>query len=178
MKFTKRFTLILALVAVAIGIGLYIYSTIFFQERLHVLVITLALCCLGVILGYIVTRPGMQAVSIGLLILGIGAIGVSIYLLHTFQIHERAYTILGIGILCVLSSLAGIFTQSIIATLLGIVMLGLVAFSIGFNLASLDYHRRAYVVLGLGAFGILCGLIGIIMIQVKSRAASKSSSST
>jgi len=178
MKLTKRFMLILALVAVAIGIGFYIYSTIFFQERLHVLVITLALCCLGVILGYIVTRPDMQAVSIGLLILGIGAMGVSIYVLHTFQIHERAYTILGIGILCVLSSLAGIFTQSIIATLLGIVMLGLVALSIGLNLASLDYHRRAYVVLGLGAFGILCGLIGIIMIQVKSRAASKSSSST
>ena len=54
-------------------------------------------------------------------------------------------------------------------------MLGLVALSIGLNLASLDYHRRAYVVLGLGAFGILCGLIGIIMIQVKTRATSNSS---
>ena len=165
----------LALVVIAIGIGVYIYATLLFQERLHVLVITLALCCLSVILGYIVTRPNMQAVSLGLLILGIGAMGVSIYLLHTFQIHERAYTILGIGILCVLGSLAGIFTQSIIATLFGMVMLGLIAFSIGLTLASLDYHRRAYVVLGLGAFGILCGLIGIILIQVKSRAASRSS---
>ena len=165
----------LALVVIAIGIGVYIYATLLFQERLHVLVITLALCCLSVILGYIVTRPNMQAVSLVLLILGIGAMGVSIYLLHTFQIHERAYTILGIGILCVLGSLAGIFTQSIIATLFGMVMLGLIAFSIGLNLASLDYHRRAYVVLGLGAFGILCGLIGIILIQVKSRAASRSS---
>ena len=100
MKITRRFTLMLALVAIAIGIGVYIYSTLFFRERLHVVMITLALCCLGVVLSYIVTRPNMQAVSIGLMILGIGAMGVSIYLLHAFQIHERAYTILGIGILC------------------------------------------------------------------------------
>ena len=117
----------------------------------------------------------MQPVSIGFMILGIGAIGSSIYLLHTFQIHERAYFILGAGILCLLSGLAGIFTQSIIATLLGIIVLGIVAVSSGFNLASLDFHRGAYVVLGLGAFGILCGLAGIIVIQVKSHAVSRSS---
>jgi hypothetical protein len=165
----------LALVAIAIGIGVYIYATLFFRERLHVLIITLALCCLGMVLGYIVTRPNMQAVSIGFMILGIVAISGSIYLLHAFQIHERGYTILGAGILCLLGGLAGIFTQSIIATLLGMVVLGIVAVSIGFNLASLDFHRRAYVVLGLGAFGILCGLVGIIIIQVKSHAVSRSS---
>ncbi len=175
MKITRRFTLMLALVAIAIGIGVYIYAILFFRERLHVLVISLALCCLGVVLGYIVTRPNMQAVSIGLTMLGIGAIGGSIYLLNTFQIHERAYILLGVGILCVLGGFAGIFTQSMIATLLGMVVLGIVAVSIGFNLASLDFHRRAYVVLGLGAFGILCGLAGIIIIQVKSRAVSRSS---
>jgi hypothetical protein len=165
----------LALVAIAIGIGVYIYATLFFRERLHVLIITLALCCLGVVLGYIVTRPNMQAVSIGFMILGIGAIGGSIYLLHAFQIHERAYTILGVGILCFLGGLAGIFTQSIIATLFGMIVLGIVALSIGFNLASLDFHRRTYVMLGLGAFGILCGLISIIVIQLKSHAVSRSS---
>jgi hypothetical protein len=175
MKITRRFTLILALVAIALGIGVYIYATLFFRELLHVLVITLALCCLGVVLGYIVTRPNMQAVSIGFMILGIGATGGSIYLLHAFQIHERAYTILGVGILCLLSGLAGIFTQSIIATLLGVVVLGIVADSIGFNLVSLDFHRRAYVLLGLGAFGILCSLISIIIIQVKTHAAARSS---
>ena len=175
MKITRRFALMLALVAIAIGIGVYIYATLFFRERLHVLVITLALCCLGAVLGYIVTRPNMQAVSIGLTVLGIGAIGVSIYLLNTFQIHERAYILLGVGILCVLGGFAGIITQSIISTLFGMLVLGIVAISIGFNLASLDFHRRAYVVLGLGAFGILCGLAGIIVIQVKSHAVSRSS---
>ena len=55
------------------------------------------------------------------------------------------------------------------------VVLGVVALSIGFNLASIDFHRRAYVVLGIGAFGILCGLIGILIIQVKSRTVSISS---
>jgi type IV secretory pathway VirB2 component (pilin) len=55
------------------------------------------------------------------------------------------------------------------------VVLGIVALSIGFNLASLDFHRRAFVVLGIGAFGILCGLIGIIIIQVNSRIVSSSS---
>ena len=172
MKKSRRFALILALVAIAIGIGVYIYAILFFRERLHVLIITVALCCLGAVLGIIVTRPNMRFVSIGIMILGIVAIGISLYLLHAFQLHERAYTILGIGILCFLGGLAGIITQSIITTLSGMVVLGVVALSIGFNLASIDFHRRAYVVLGIGAFGILCGLIGILIIQVKSRTAS------
>ena len=175
MKISRRFALILALVAIAIGIGVYIYATLFFRERLHVLIITVALCCLSVVLGIIVTRPNMRFVSIGIMILGIVAIGISLYLLHAFQLHERAYTILGIGILCFLGGLAGIITQSIITTLSGMVVLGIVALSIGFNLASLDFHRRAFVVLGIGAFGILCGLIGIIIIQVNSRVVSSSS---
>ena len=175
MNISRRFALILALVAIAIGIGVYIYATLFFRERLHVLIITVALCCLSVVLGIIVTRPNMRFVSIGIMILGIVAIGISLYLLHAFQLHERAYTILGIGILCFLGGLAGIITQSIITTLSGMVVLGVVALSIGFNLASIDFHRRAYVVLGIGAFGILCGLIGILIIQVKSRTVSISS---
>lgn len=175
MKIPRRFALILALVTIALGIGVYMYATLFFRERLHVFIATLSLCCLSVVLGYLVTRPKMKAVSIGLMILGIGAIGSSLYLLHAFNIHERAYTILGVGILCFLGGLAGIITQSTITTLLGMIMLGIVALSIGFNLASLDFHRGAYVVLGLGAFGILCGLTSIIIIQVKSRADSRSS---
>ena len=111
MKISRRFALILALVAIAIGIGVYIYATLFFRERLHVLIITVALCCLSVVLGIIVTRPNMRFVSIGIMILGIVAIGISLYLLHAFQLHERAYTILGIGILCFLGGLAGIITQ-------------------------------------------------------------------
>jgi hypothetical protein len=175
MKISKRFALILALVAIALGISVYIYATLFFRERLHVLIITVSLCCLGVVLGIIVTRPNMRVVSIGIMILGIAAIGISLYLLHAFQLHERAYTILGIGILCVLGGLAGIINQSIMITFLGMIVLGLVALSIGFNLASLDFPRRASVVLGIGALGILCGLIGIIIMQVKSRTASTSS---
>jgi hypothetical protein len=175
MKISSRLALILALAAIAVGIGIYIYATLFFRERLHVFIITVALCCLSVVLGIIVTRPKMRVVSIVIMILGIVAIGISLYLLHTFQIHERAYTILGIGILCVLGGLAGIINQSIIITFFGMIALGLVALSTGFNLASLDFHRRASVVLGIGAFGILCGLIGIIYIQVKSRTVSSSS---
>ena len=175
MKISRRFALILALVAIAIGIGVYIYATLFFRERLHVLIITVALCCLSVVLGIIVTRPNMRFVSIGIMTLGIVAIGISLYLLHAFQLHERAYTILGIGILCFLGGLAGIITQSIITTISGMVVLGVVALSIGFNMSSIDFHRRAYVVLGIGAFGILCGLIGILIIQVKSRTVSISS---
>ena len=175
MKVSRQFALILALVAIALGIGVYIYATLFFRERLHVLIITVALCCLGAVLGIFVTRPHMRVVSIVIMVLGIVAIGSSLYLLHAFQLHERAYTILGIGILCVLGGLAGIITQSIITTFSGMVVLGIVALSIGFNLANLDFHKRASVTLGIGAFGILCGLIGIIIIQVKSRIVSSSS---
>jgi hypothetical protein len=175
MKISRRYSLILALVAIALGIGVYIYATLFFRERLHVFILTFALCCLSVVLGFIVTRPNMRVVSIGIMILGIVSIGISLYLLHAFQIHERAYTILGFGILCVLGGFAGIIKQSLMIPFLGMIILGLVALSIGFNLASLDFPRRATVVLGIGAFGILCGLIGIIIIQVKSRIVSGSS---
>src|SRR5260370_17329016 len=159
MKISRPCALMLALVAIAIGIGVYIYATLFFRERLHVLIITVALCCLSVVLGIIVTRPNMRFVSIGIMILGIVAIGISLYLLHAFQLHERAYTILGIGILFFLGGLAGIITQSIITTLSGMVVLGIVALSIGFNLACLDFHRPPFFVLCFGAFCILSSLL-------------------
>src|SRR6266568_778779 len=93
MKITRRFALMLALVAIAIGIGVYIYAILFFRERLHVLVISLALCCLGVVLGYIVTRPNMQAVSIGLTMLGIGAFGILCGLAGIIIIQVKSRTV-------------------------------------------------------------------------------------
>jgi hypothetical protein len=169
MKKSIRFSIIIALVVIALEIGAYIYAALFFRERFHVLLITLFLCCLGGFLGSILTRPKAQAVSVGIMILGTIALSSGLYLLHAFHYHERAYTILGVGILCFLGGLAGITIRSISATLFGMIVLGIVALSIGlYFLIVFNYHGRAYIMLGIGAFGILGSLIAIIIIRYKS----------
>ena len=172
MKKSLRFSILIALVVIALEIGAYIYAALFFRERFHVLLITLCLCVLGCVLGSIVTRPkGGQAVSVGVMILGLIALGTSLYLLHSFRVHERAYAILGTGILCVLAGLAGITIRSVSGTLFGMIVLGIVALSTGlYLLIGLHYHGRAYTMLGIGAFGILSSLILLIIIRYTSHA--------
>ena len=176
MKKSLRFSILIALVVIALEIGAYIYAAVFFRERFHVLLITLFLCVLGGFLGSIVTRPKAQAVSVGILILGLIALGTGFYLLHAFRFHERAYTIIGIGILCSLGGIAGITIRSISATLFGMIVLGIVALSIGlYFLIGLNYHGRAYTLLGIGAVGIFGSLISFIVIRYKSHSISGSS---
>lgn len=176
MKKSIRYSVIIALVVIALAVGVYIFAALFFRERLHVLVITLALCCLGGFLGVIVTRPRAHIISIGIMIIGLIALGGGIYLLHAFHYHERAYTILGIGILCLLGGLAGIIIRSISDALFGMIILGIIALIIGlYFLIGLHYHGRAYTMLGMGAAGILGSLITSIIIRYKSRAVSGSS---
>ncbi len=171
MKKSIRFFVIIALVVIALEIGAYIYAALFFRERFHVLVITVALCCLGGFLGSIVTRPKAQVVSVGLMIVGLIALGSAFYLLYAFNYHERTYTILGVGILCFLGGLAGIIIRSISDALFGMIVLGIIALSIGlYFLIGLHYHGRAYTMLGIGAAGILGSLITGIIIRYKSRA--------
>ncbi|HEX9134853.1 MAG TPA: hypothetical protein VF844_21415 [Ktedonobacteraceae bacterium] len=169
MEKSRRFSIIIALVVIALEIGAYIYAALFFRERFHVFLITLFLCGLGGLLGGIVTRPKARAVSAGIMILGLIALGAGLYLLHAFRFHERAYTIIGIGFLCFLGGLAGITIRSISATLFGMVVLGLIALSTGlYFLIGLNYHGRAYTMLGIGAVGILGSLISYIIIRYKS----------
>jgi hypothetical protein len=176
MKLSRRLALIMALVVIALEIGAYIYVTLFFRESLHVLIITICLCCLGVLLGIIVTRPKALAASVVIILPGIVALGSGFYLLSTFRYHERAYMILGIGVLCFLGGLAGITIRSVAATFFGMIVLGIVAFNTGlYFLIALSYHGRAYILLGTGALWILCSLTGIIVIRYKSHAVSESS---
>lgn len=170
MEKSRRFSIIIALVVIAFEIGAYIYAASFFRERFHVFLITLFLCGLGGFLGGIVTRPkGGQAVSVGVMILGLIALGTGLYLLHAFRVHERAYAILGIGFLCFVGGLAGITIRSISATLYGMIVLGFIALSIGLYFrVGLNYHGRAYMLLGIGAFGILGSLITFIIIRYTS----------
>jgi len=169
MEKSRRFSIIIALVIIALEIGAYIDAALFFRERFHIFLITLFLCVLGGFLGGIVTRPKALAISVGIMLLGLIAFGVGVYLLHAFRIHERAYAILGIGILCFVGGLAGITIRSISATLYGMIVLGFIALSIGLYFrVGLNYHGRAYILLGIGAFGILGGLITFIVIRYKS----------
>jgi hypothetical protein len=173
MEKSRRFSIIIALVVIAFEIGAYIYAALFFRERFHVFLITLFLCGLGALLGGIVTRSKALALSVGIMVLGLIAFGSGVYLLHAFRIHERAYTILGIGFLCFLGGLAGITIRSINATLYGMIVLGFIALSTGLYFrVGLHYHGRAYMLLGIGAFGILGSLITFIVIRYKSQVVS------
>ena len=176
MKKSIRFSVIIALVVIAIEISAYIYATLFFRERFHVLLITISLCCLGGFLGSIVTRAKAQVLSISIMIPGLIALSAGLYLLHAFHYHERAYTILGAGILCFLGGLAGTTVRSISDTLFGMIVLSILALSTGlYFLIGLHFHGRAYTLLGIGAFGILGSLFISIIIRYKSQAVSGSS---
>jgi hypothetical protein len=169
MEKSRRFSIIIALVIIALEIGAYIYAALFFRERFHIFLITLFLCGLGGLLGSIVTRPKALAISVGMMLLGLIAIGSAVYLLHAFRIHERAYAILGIGILCFVGGLAGITVRSISATLYGMIVLGFIALSTGLYFrVGLNYHGRAYILLGIGAFGILGSLIIFIIMRYRA----------
>ena len=169
MEKSRRFSIIIALVIIALEIGAYIYAALFFRERFHIFLITLFLCGLGGLLGGIVTRPKALAISVGIMLLGLIALGVGVYLLHAFRIHERAYAILGIGFLCFVGGLAGITIKSMNATLYGMFVLGFIALSIGLYFrVGLSFHGRAYILLGIGAFGILGSLIIIIIMRYRA----------
>jgi hypothetical protein len=169
MEKSRRFSIMIALVVIAFEIGAYIYAALFFRERFHIFLITLFLCGLGGFLGGIVTRPKALAISVGIMLLGLIALGVGVYLLHAFRIHERAYAILGIGFLCFVGGLAGITIKSMNATLNGMIVLGFIALGIGlYFLVGLNYHGRAYILLGIGTFGILGSLIMFIIIRFTS----------
>ncbi len=171
MKECTRLSVILALEIIALEIGAYTYAALLYQERSHVLLETGVLCLVSANIGIIVTRPKAQVASSWVIAVGILALSIGVYFLTALEYHERAYTALGIGILCLLGGFAGIIMlRSIAAALSGMMVLGMLALGIGvYFLTILDYHGRAYMVLGTGVLCLLGSLVGSIVTQYKAR---------
>lgn len=90
-----------------------------------------------------------------------------------WDFHKRAYTTLGIGILGLLGGCGGIILpRSRVAVFYGLLILGLIALSIGlYFLAILGYHGRAYMVLGTGTLCLLGSLFGLIVSHYRTSTA-------
>jgi hypothetical protein len=167
---STRFWLIIVLEIIALGIGAYTYAALHHHERLHVLLLTGLLCLLAGVIGTIVTHAKTHVLSFAILVLGVIALGIGLYFLAVLGYHERGYLTLGVGILGLLGGFAGMVMHRPIAALCGMLVFGIVALSIGLYLKTiLDYHGRAYMVLGAGTFCLIGSLAGMIVTQYRAR---------
>lgn len=175
MKKSSRFWIVIALESIALEIGAYTYAALLFQERSHVLLLTGLLCLFAGMIGTVVTRAKAQAHSSAILVLGLVALSIGLYFQVVLDYHERAYTVLGIGILGLLGGFVGIIMpRSRAATLYGLLVLSLVALSIGlYFLTILGYHGRAYMVLGTGTLCLLGSLLGLIVTHYRADTAGR-----
>ncbi len=176
MRHSARFFVVMALECMALLIGAYSLSFLNYHERSHVAVETSILCLLGGLVGTLVTRPKTQAVvSSSAIALGIVALGVGSYFLTTLEYHERAYIVLGSGIICLLGGIAGILVaRSKVAAFTGVTALGVIALGVGgYFLTTLGYHGRAYIILGAGLLCLLGGIAGTFLTRSKAKAAVK-----
>lgn len=157
---------VVALEVIALEISAYTYAALNYQEGSHILLLAIVLCVLGAIIGTIVTRPGAQVISSVLVVLGVAALCAGLYFVFHLHYHERASVVVGSGIMGIVGGLAGLLVpRSTIATLAGVIILGVATLGLGFYFLSvLAYHGRAYMVLGTGALCLLAGLVGIIMV--------------
>jgi hypothetical protein len=170
MKKFTRLSIVMALEVVALEIGAYTYAALLYKERSRVLLETAILCLFGVIIGTLVTRRSRaQAASLKTIAFGIVAFSIGIFFLTVMEYHERAYTVLGIGILCLLGGFAGVLVlRSMAAVLSGVTLLGFVVLGMGvYFLTALGYHGRAFMVLGTGILCLLGSFVGMFVTQYR-----------
>ena len=165
MKKNVRFQILVVLETVALEIGAYMYAALQYEDRQNVLLATGILCLAGGIFGVVLTRPKPVELTFAILLFGILLTGIGLYSLIILRNHESAYTLLGIGILCLLSEVAAILAlRSIVSALVGVMVLGIVLTSVGiYFLTILGYHGRAYMPVGTGVLCVLAALVGIII---------------
>ncbi|HVB73462.1 MAG TPA: hypothetical protein VNE38_07885 [Ktedonobacteraceae bacterium] len=165
MTKSSRIWVVIALEVIALEVGAYTYAALYHQIRLPLLAVTGVLCFFAAIIGMIVTRPKAQAISLLILVLGIITLAIGLYFLNALNYHERAYTPIGVGILGLIGGSLGIIVpRSITAALSETMILGMLALGMGlYFLTVLNFHGRAYMVLGTGTLCLLGGLVGIIL---------------
>lgn len=163
----------MALELIALGSGAYMYAVLHSEEHGNVLLATTLLCVLAGIVGIMVIRARARTTSLLMLVLGVVSLSIGIFFLTTLNYHERAYTVLGVGILWLLGGLGSVLMpRSPSIALAGVMILGLVALGFaGSSLMLSGYQGRVYLVLGVGASCLLAGLVGVMVAQARSHTA-------
>jgi hypothetical protein len=170
MKKSRELLILMVLELIALGSGAYMYAVLNSGEHRKVLIATGLFCVLAGMVGIIVTRSRARATSVLMLVMGVLSLSIGIFFLTALNYHERAYTVLGIGILCLLGGLAAILMpRSPAVTFTGLIILGLAVLGFaGYSLMLSGYQGRVYLVLGVAAFCLLAGLVGVMIVHTRS----------
>ena len=108
MKKSLWLPIIIALELIALGSGAYMYAALDSGESDHIILATVILCLLAGIIAIMVTRSKARALPAVVLAFGVFSLSTGLYFLTILNYHERAYTALATGILCLLGGLIGI----------------------------------------------------------------------
>lgn len=168
MKLSVRMVVILVLEGVALGTGAYLLSFLNYHERSHVVIGTGILCVVAGIAGMLVTRTKRHPMLYyGTLVFGGVMLCIGLWCRFALHYHERAAIPFGIGVVCLLSGLAGILiARSVISVFVGVITFGVVLTLLGtYFLTALDYHGRAYVAFGAGGICLVGGLIALLIVR-------------
>ncbi len=159
---------LLVLAVLALEVDISFLHVVGEQKRAYVLLGTGLVCLFGSIVGMLVARSKARGMVLSLVfVLGVMALAVGLYFLTTLGYHERAYTPLGIGTVCLLGGPVGAIVARLqaqpavffTAIALGVVVLG----GSVYFLTVLGFHERADLGLGVGTVCLMGGIVGTIV---------------
>jgi hypothetical protein len=164
---------LLVLAMLALEVDFSFLNVVGEQKRAYVLLGTGLVCLFGSGVGTFVARSKAQGTVLSLvLVLGIIALAVGLYFLTVLGYHERAYTPLGIGTVCLFGGTVGAIVARLKAHPAAFIMLmvpGLVALGVSaYFLTTSGYHERAYIGLAMGTMCLLGGIVGTIVARSKA----------
>ncbi|MEO9058809.1 MAG: hypothetical protein ACR2H5_12445 [Ktedonobacteraceae bacterium] len=175
------FTVTMLFGVLVLLIGMYLLTYMNYHERAYTTLGLGVVSFIGGLAGLIVSSPRVKtALCYAVIALGMVAFPVAgKYLTYPWaSYHERAYLIMGIGVLCLLGGIAAAITlhpkaikitcYSILA--LGIVTsLGVISLIIGIDqLLVFEATKKASVLLGAGGICLLSGIAAAIIVQRRS----------
>lgn len=156
---------------IAVEIGLFAYNALHNIDHRHLLLGTSILCAVAAIAGVIVTRPRAQTISCGMLLLGLLALGLGFFFVTLLNYHERAAVTLGVGLLCLIASMAGLVLPRLpMAICSNVIAFGIITLGISlYFLNDPGDHVQAYFLLAFGSLCLLASLTGIIVTFYRER---------
>ncbi len=183
-KLSAIFSVTMIFGVLVLLIGMYLLTYMNYHERAYTTLGIGVVSFIGSLAGLIARSSRVKtALCYGVIALGMVAFPVAgKYLTYPWaSYHQRAYLIMGLGVLCLLGGIGGAITlhpkaimitcYSILA--LGVVTsLGIISLIIGIDqLLVFEASKKASVLLGAGSICLLGGIIGSIILQQRNREA-------
>jgi hypothetical protein len=183
-KLSAIFSVTIIFGVLVLLIGLYLLTYMNYHERAYTTLGLGVVSFIGSLAGLIARSSRIKtALCYGAIALGMFAFPIAgKYLTYPFaSYHQRAYIIMGIGVLFLLGGIGGAFTlhpKAIMVTCysvlaLGVVTsLGIISLIIGIDqLVVFEASIKAFVLLGVGGICLLCGIPAAIIVQRRNREA-------